>query len=96
MIGLSTGRTTGDIHRKLASLVRENSVDVSNVTIFELDEVTGVSTDYFGSCVWMLKHQCVDDMGIPKENFLMLPTESDHWEHDCAAFSADWKKNLVV
>lgn len=89
VIGLSTGRTTGEIHRKLAALVRENHTDVSGVTIFGLDEVTGVSTEYFGSCVWMLEHECVQDMGIAPENFLMLPVESDNWEKDCAAFAAE-------
>ncbi len=92
VIGLSTGRTTGDIHRKLAALVRENKTDVSGVTIFGLDEVTGVSTEYFGSCIWMLEHECVLDMGIVPENFLMLPVESDDWERDCEAFAAELQR----
>ena len=92
VIGLSTGRTTGNIHRKLAALVKENGIDVSGVTIFGLDEVTGVSVEYFGSCIWMLQHECVDDMGIPAENFLMLPVESDDWERDCAAFTSELEK----
>ena len=89
VIGLSTGRTTGDIHRRFAALVREHNIDVSRLTIFGLDEVTGVSRDYFGSCVWMLEHECVNDLGIPQENFLMLPLTSDDWERDCAAFRAE-------
>ena len=92
VIGLSTGRTTGDIHRKLASLVLENNKDISGITIFGLDEVTGVSPEYYGSCVWMLEHECVTDMGIPAENFLMLPVESDDWERDCAAFAAELQR----
>ena len=62
VIGLSTGRTTGDIHRKLAALIKENNTDVSDITIFGLDEVTGVSTDYFGSCIWMLPIAAVPTM----------------------------------
>lgn len=89
VIGLSTGRTTGDIHRRFATLVRENHVDVSRLTIFGLDEVTGVSRDYFGSCIWMLEHECVLDLGIPAENFLMLPLISDDWDRDCDAFRAE-------
>lgn len=89
VIGLSTGRTTGDIHRRFAALVHEHSIDVSHLTIFGLDEVTGVSRDYFGSCIWMLEHECVNDLGIPAENFLMLPLTSDDWERDCAAFRAE-------
>ena len=89
VIGLSTGRTTGDIHRRFAALIKEHGIDVSHLTIFGLDEVTGVSRDYFGSCIWMLEHECVNDLGIPKENFLMLPLTSDNWERDCDAFRAE-------
>jgi len=89
VIGLSTGRTTGDIHRRFAALVRENHTDVSRLTVFGLDEVTGVSRDYFGSCIWMLEHECVLDLGIPAENFLMLPLTSDDWARDCDAFRAE-------
>lgn len=92
VIGLSTGRTTGDIHRKLAAMVCENHTDVSQITIFGLDEVTGVSAEYFGSCVWMLEHECVRDMGIAPENFLMLPVESDNWEKDCRTFTEELQK----
>ena len=46
VIGLSTGRTTGDIHRRFAALIKEHGIDVSHLTIFGLDEVTGVSRDY--------------------------------------------------
>ena len=89
VIGLSTGRTTGDIHRRFAALIKEHGIDVSHLTIFGLDEVTGVSRDYFGSCIWMWEHECVNDLGIPKENFLMLPLTSDNWERDCDAFRAE-------
>lgn len=89
VIGLSTGRTTGDIHRRFAALVRAHNLDVSRLTIFGLDEVTGVSRDYFGACVWMLEHECVNDLGIAPENFLMLPLTSDDWERDCDAFRAE-------
>lgn len=89
VIGLSTGRTTGDIHRRFAALIRENNIDVTRLTVFGLDEVTGVSRDYFGSCVWMLEHECVIDLGIPAENFLMLPLTSDDWARDCDAFRAE-------
>lgn len=92
VIGLSTGRTTGDIHRKLAAMVKETNTDVSHITIFGLDEVTGVSPEYFGSCVWMLERECVTNMGIPAENFLMLPVESENWEEDCAAFTAELQR----
>lgn len=89
VIGLSTGRTTGGIHRELARLVKEEEIDVASATFFGLDEVTGVSEDYFGSCVYMLKDECISDMGVKPENFLMLPTHSSNWEKSCREFTAE-------
>lgn len=86
VIGLSTGRTTGGIHKAMVDIYHEKPYDVSQVTIFGLDEVTGVSTDYFGSCYYMLLHECVLPLNIPMENYLMLPTHSDNWEEDCKKF----------
>lgn len=91
VIGLSTGRTTGGIHSAMADIYKENPYDVSQVTIFGLDEVTGVSTDYFGSCYYMLLHECIIPLNIPVKNFLMLPTHSDNWERDCKIFCDELK-----
>lgn len=86
VIGLSTGRTTGGIHQAMVDIYHENPYDVSKVTIFGLDEVTGVSTEYFGSCYYMLLHECVLPLHIPMENYLMLPTHSENWNIDCKKF----------
>ena len=42
VIGLSTGRTTGNIHREVCRMHAEADFDISRVTFFGLDEVTGV------------------------------------------------------
>ncbi len=86
VIGLSTGRTTGGVHRSLAEIHAGHPFDVSRMTVFNLDEVTGVDREYFGSCYYMILHEVVLPLGIPMEHFLMPPTRSDDFARECTDF----------
>lgn len=89
VIGLSTGRTTGNMHRGVRKMYDETKFDVSDVTFFGLDEVTGVDRNYAGSCYAMLKNEIIDGLGISEDNFLMLPTKSDDFVGDCSKFKSE-------
>lgn len=86
LIGLSTGRTTGNMHRLVVEKYHKMPFDVSRVTFFGLDEVMHVPRTYAGACYTMLKTEIIDGLGIDEAHFLMLPTESGDWEADCRAF----------
>ncbi len=86
VIGLSTGRTTGNMHRLVVEAYRRKPFDVSRVTFFGLDEVMNVPHTYAGACYTMLKTEIVDGLGIDDAHFLMLPTESHDWDTDCQTF----------
>ncbi|MBD5093449.1 MAG: glucosamine-6-phosphate deaminase [Subdoligranulum sp.] len=86
LIGLSTGRTTGPIHKALAEIYKAHPFDTSRVTFFGLDEVTNVSRDYFGSCYYMLLHEVIEPLDVPMEHYIMPPTTSDDWDAACARF----------
>lgn len=92
VIGLSTGRTTGSIHRAFCEEIRRSKTDISRVTFFGIDEVTGVSREYAGACYKMLKTEVMDPLGIPEEHFLMLPTEADDFAAACRAFTAELER----
>ena len=77
VIGLSTGRTTGNLHRLVGGIYTKYPFKVDTVTFFGLDEVTNVPREYAGACYTMLKTELMDTLGIKEENFLMLPTISD-------------------
>jgi glucosamine-6-phosphate deaminase len=77
VIGLSTGRTTGNLHRAFARMAREGSLDLSRVTFFGQDEIVGVPQTYSGACYEMLRSELIGDLDIPEERFLMPPTR---WE----------------
>ena len=87
VIGLSTGRTTGSIHRAFCELVKAQATDLSRVTFCGVDEVSGVPKEYSGACYTMLKNEVVDPLGIREDQFLMLPTETDDFPTACRAFT---------
>lgn len=89
VIGLSTGRTTGNIHRLVVEIHRDQPFDASRVTFFGVDEVTGVPCSYSGACYTMLMTEIIDGMGVDEDHFLMLPTQSDDLEADCQHFSEE-------
>ncbi|MCD7795315.1 MAG: 6-phosphogluconolactonase, partial [Alistipes sp.] len=89
LIGLSTGRTTGNVHRAVCEIHTSVDFDVSQVTVFGLDEVTGVPREYFGACYTMLRTEFCDPLGIPDDRLLMLPVASDDFDTECRRFTAE-------
>ena len=92
VIGLSTGRTTGNLHRIIGEIYSNYPFDVSLTTFFGLDEVTNVPREYAGACYTMLKNELIDTLNIKEENFLMLPTVSDNFEEACRHFRHELNK----
>ena len=83
VIGLSTGRTTGNLHRLVGEIYSRYPFDVSSV------EVTNVPREYAGACYTMLKTELIDTLGIQEDNFLMLPTVSDDFDKACKLFQQE-------
>ncbi|CDD93198.1 putative glucosamine-6-phosphate deaminase [Bacteroides intestinalis CAG:315] len=92
VIGLSTGRTTGNLHRMVGEIYSRYPFNTSAVTFFGLDEVVNVPREYAGACYTMLKTEIIDALGIIDENFLMLPTVSDDFGKACRAFQEEIAK----
>lgn len=88
VVGLSTGQTTGGMHRAVADIHASHPFDVSSVTVFNVDELTNIDRSYPGSCYSMILTQVVRPLGIPEENFIMPPTMSDDFERECRLFQA--------
>jgi glucosamine-6-phosphate deaminase len=86
VIGLSTGRTTGGVHAVIREMHRQFPFDVSQVTVFNLDEVTNVPRDYFGSCYAMILNEIVRPLGIPEQNFIMPPTYAEDFSAEARRF----------
>ena len=86
VIGLSTGRTTGNMHRLIAERYKEEKFDVSDITFLGIDEITEVPKEYYGACYTMIRTEMLDQMDVKEENFLMLPTHADDFDAACQDF----------
>ncbi|UOE46453.1 glucosamine-6-phosphate deaminase [Mucilaginibacter sp. SMC90] len=91
VIGLSTGQTTIGMHRIVSEIYAKYPFDVSNITLFNVDELTNLEREYAGSCYTMILNQIAGPLGIPEENFIMPPTLSD----DFVAESILFEKRLA-
>jgi glucosamine-6-phosphate deaminase len=86
VIGLSTGQTTIDMHAIVSEIHAKYPFDVSDITLFNVDELTNLSREYAGSCYTMILNQIAGPLGISEENFIMPPTLSDDFEAESVLF----------
>ena len=86
VIGLSTGRTTKAMHELVSEIHKKYPFDVSNITLFNIDEITNVPREYVGSCYAMILNEIAAPLGIPEENYIMPPTYSNDFEAECKLF----------
>ncbi len=86
VIGLSTGQTTIGMHAIVSKIFAQYPWDVTNVTLFNVDELTNLPREYAGSCYTMILNQLAGPLGIPEQNFIMPPTLSDDFEAECRLF----------
>jgi glucosamine-6-phosphate deaminase len=86
LIGLSTGRTTGNMHRLIAERHASEGFDASRATFLGIDEITNVPKDYYGACYAMIRTEMLDAMGVNDDRFMMLPTYSEDFDKSCEDF----------
>lgn len=86
VIGLSTGQTTMGMHRIVSDIFTQYPFDVSDITLFNVDELTNLPREYVGSCYTMILNQIAGPLGIPEENFIMPPTLSGDFVAEALLF----------
>ena len=64
VIGLSTGKTTTNMHSIVSEIYRLHPFDTSKITIFNVDELTNLPREYSGSCYAMIKRELVDNLNL--------------------------------
>lgn len=92
VIGLSTGKTTGNMHAIVSDIYQKYPFDTSKVTIFNVDELTNLDRSYSGSCYTMIYNELAKNLEIPEENFIMPPTMSDDFDQECRIFEQQLAK----
>lgn len=88
VIGLSTGKTTSNMHAIVSDIYKQYPFDVSQITIFNVDELTNLPRDYSGSCYAMIKNELIDNLQMREEQFIMPQTFSDDFNEECHLFEA--------
>ena len=86
VIGLSTGKTTGNMHRIVSEIYAKYPFPTREITLFNVDELTNLDRTYAGSCYTMIYEQIAKNLEISAENFIMPPTRSDDFDHECTLF----------
>lgn len=92
VIGLSTGRTTKNLHNIIGEIYTLYPFDVSTTTFFGVDEITNIPREFAGACYTMLKTELMDALNIKEENFLMPPTYSQNFNKECIRFQQEIEK----
>ncbi len=92
VIGLSTGQTTKNMHAIVSEIYQMYPFDVSNITLFNVDELTNLPREYKGCCYTMIKDQIAGPLGIKEENFIMPPTISDDFSTECRKFQEELER----
>lgn len=89
VIGLSTGQTTGGMHKVASDIYQAHPFDTSQATIFGVDELALVPEDFPGTCTQRLLEQIVDPMRISRDNFIMPSASATNVEAQCEMFESE-------
>lgn len=85
-LGLATGSTPIELYKALVKLHKENGLDFSKVTTFNLDEYIGLSVDHPQSYHTFMETHLFDHVNIPIEN-RHLPQHTDrNYDAACAKY----------
>ena len=68
VLGLATGRTPVALYQELIRMHREEGLDFSQVSTFNLDEYVGLAADHNQSYRWFMNENFFDHINIKKEN----------------------------
>jgi glucosamine-6-phosphate deaminase len=90
VLGLATGTTPIPVYQELVRMHREEGLDFSRVTTFNLDEYVGLSPKHQQSYHFYMQHQLFNHINIPPGN-TFIP---DGLAADIPAWCAEYEKNI--
>lgn len=86
-LGLATGSTMEPVYARLVQMLRQGAQDVSQLTMFNLDEYIGLSAQHTQSyCYYMYQH-FYNKLRIPKERVNLPDGMAEDIERACQAYS---------
>lgn len=100
VICLAGGDTPLGTYQQLKTIVKERSIDISQVTFVGLDEWVGMNETVKGSCRYTLNKHLYKPLNIAEENILFFNGKADPIHHECKRITYEMNKlggiNLIL
>jgi len=92
VLGLATGGTPEKMYAELVRLHRENGLDFSRVTTYNLDEYLGIPATHNQSYRYFMNKNLFDHVNIPRENTHVLCGMTENPIKECRDYEEAIKK----
>lgn len=86
VLGLITGSTPLGFYKELIRMHREDNLDFSKVTVFNLDEYLGLPSHNEQSYCHFMKENLIKHINIKEENFFIPDGEAENPEESCSNY----------
>ena len=86
VLGLATGSTPIGLYEELVQMHKEEGLDFSKVTTFNLDEYIGIPIEHPQSYHTFMAQHFFDHVNIPAENQHIPQNSAENHEEFCAAY----------
>ncbi len=86
VLGLATGSTPEGMYKELIRLHKEEGLDFSNVTTFNLDEYVGIDEDHPNSYHYFMKEVFFDHINIDLKNTFVPDGKAENPEEYCKEY----------
>ena len=83
VLGLATGRTPERLYRELVRMHREEDLDFSRVTTFNLDEYVGLTPEHRQSYRYFMNEQLFQHINIDVANTHVPAGSAEHLQAEC-------------
>jgi glucosamine-6-phosphate deaminase len=90
VLGMATGSTPLGVYRELVRLHREEGLDFSQVTTFNLDEYVGLRADHPQSYRYFMQINFFDHVNVPAQNIYVPSGTTSNYEAFC-----DWYEQRI-
>jgi glucosamine-6-phosphate deaminase len=91
VLGLATGSTPLGVYRELVQLHKNENLDFSQVTTFNLDEYVGLTKDHPQSYHYFMHENLFKHINIPPQNVYIPSGTTDNYRAFCA-----WYERRIV
>lgn len=84
VLGLAAGASPLGLYKELIRMHKEEGLDFSQVTTFNLDEYVGLPKDHFRSFHYFMHEHLFKQINIPRQNIYLPSGTTDNYEAFCA------------